>query len=718
MALRFFNPLSATTAHAGIAVGLIVLSLTAGCGGGDSGSDTRKTYSVSLTVNGLAGTGLVVQNNGADNLAIPQDGTYAFAGKLTKKKPYKVSVLTQPIVPEQTCFVEHGEGLIDGGDIDDIHLVCHDNPQLKITAWDGEVMLTWPAIAAGQFNLCTDTQPDHAFSQCNNLTDKVSPMQLVKGLTNGVAYYFTLEALWSDGYKTYSQQTSAQPLAKLNGEVQTAGDGFEVGVASGSLSSAVINDDTARVNAVSDYLKAHKGQFGAAGVDDAAIVFARSSLHSDVVTRGNGEQYTYLTLKQSHQGATVLDAVQYAAFLHVAGNSDQLRRLHGRLYDPSKLPTPPPTDTDTLAATQALVAQLITDYNLSPDSTSFDTTPVIHAGYGYAGFHVTELNTDANGTHSIFEALVDPRQSGARQRLVIGRNTDCTETKPGNDNVESISVGNAITIGDHPITSTRFIRILAIPLADDDGSNLSPITGAEISHWVEEANKTWYPYANIFFLFNETSDMQALNKTILNQQPETPLDKLNYNSLANAVATLQFTDRLVVFFRNNGGRGFSWGPWDSQFVSMPAYTHTGILKPNDDLDGDGIIANDTLLSHELGHYFGLAHTFAETICGFSEPATSDGDRTGQLFDDPADDVADTQADLSDVCKGPGATEGGGYSPSLHCTGGKIWYAGYPWYQPWNNVMSYHDCLPENLSAQQVDAINLTLQHPLRAKHIK
>ena len=67
-------------------------------------------YTIGGTVTGLKGSGLVLQDNGGDNLAIVANGPFAFATQLTSATPYKVTAFTQPTNPSQTCSVTNGTG--------------------------------------------------------------------------------------------------------------------------------------------------------------------------------------------------------------------------------------------------------------------------------------------------------------------------------------------------------------------------------------------------------------------------------------------------------------------------------------------------------------------------------------------------------------------------------------------------------------------------------
>src|SRR5665213_303375 len=73
------------------------------------GSTTAPTtYTIGGTVSGLAGTGLVLQDNAGDNLTIVQNGSFTFPTALVSGAAYAVTVLTQPANPVQTCTVTYG----------------------------------------------------------------------------------------------------------------------------------------------------------------------------------------------------------------------------------------------------------------------------------------------------------------------------------------------------------------------------------------------------------------------------------------------------------------------------------------------------------------------------------------------------------------------------------------------------------------------------------
>ena len=87
---------------------------TGGSGGGTGGSGTGggggtpATFTIGGSVIGLAGTGLVLEDNGSDDLSVAANGAFTF--KVLVSGPYSVVVKTQPTGPAQTCSVANATG--------------------------------------------------------------------------------------------------------------------------------------------------------------------------------------------------------------------------------------------------------------------------------------------------------------------------------------------------------------------------------------------------------------------------------------------------------------------------------------------------------------------------------------------------------------------------------------------------------------------------------
>lgn len=100
---------------------LAILTI-AGCGGGGGGGSAT-LYSIGGTVSGLAGTGLVLQNNGGNNSPVTADGAFALNAPIAKDSTYNVTVYSQPINPAQTCAVTNGSGTATSN-VTNIGVVC------------------------------------------------------------------------------------------------------------------------------------------------------------------------------------------------------------------------------------------------------------------------------------------------------------------------------------------------------------------------------------------------------------------------------------------------------------------------------------------------------------------------------------------------------------------------------------------------------------------
>jgi Galactose oxidase, central domain len=74
------------------------------------GTGTGTGFTIGGTVTGLSGTGLVLQDNGGDNLTVTKSGPFVFPTGIPSGGPYAVTVATQPTNPPQSCSVSGGSG--------------------------------------------------------------------------------------------------------------------------------------------------------------------------------------------------------------------------------------------------------------------------------------------------------------------------------------------------------------------------------------------------------------------------------------------------------------------------------------------------------------------------------------------------------------------------------------------------------------------------------
>ena len=82
--LRVFLRMLANTI---VAVGLV--SVLASCG-----TSPGYSYTIGGTVSGMVGSGMVLQNNGGDDLSISANGSFSFKTALTAETAYDITVKT------------------------------------------------------------------------------------------------------------------------------------------------------------------------------------------------------------------------------------------------------------------------------------------------------------------------------------------------------------------------------------------------------------------------------------------------------------------------------------------------------------------------------------------------------------------------------------------------------------------------------------------------
>ncbi len=88
---------------------------------------TTSTYTIGGTVSGLAGTGLVLEDNGGDNLSVTANGAFTFATKIASGSAYSVTVHVQPSSPSQTCALTNASGTVAGANVSNVTVACTTN---------------------------------------------------------------------------------------------------------------------------------------------------------------------------------------------------------------------------------------------------------------------------------------------------------------------------------------------------------------------------------------------------------------------------------------------------------------------------------------------------------------------------------------------------------------------------------------------------------------
>jgi subtilisin family serine protease len=98
-------------------------------------------FTIGATVTGLLGTGLVLQNNGGDNLNVSANGSFTFATGVPSGGSYSVGVLTAPSNPTQVCAVTNGNGTVASASITNIRVECGFAIGGTVTGLSGSVVL-------------------------------------------------------------------------------------------------------------------------------------------------------------------------------------------------------------------------------------------------------------------------------------------------------------------------------------------------------------------------------------------------------------------------------------------------------------------------------------------------------------------------------------------------------------------------------------------------
>jgi hypothetical protein len=82
-------------------------------------------FTVGGTVNGLVGTGLVLEDHHSLFLEITGDGPFTFTNLPTPSgQPYSVRIFNQPHSPSQVCSVSNGSGTFANANVSDVQVTC------------------------------------------------------------------------------------------------------------------------------------------------------------------------------------------------------------------------------------------------------------------------------------------------------------------------------------------------------------------------------------------------------------------------------------------------------------------------------------------------------------------------------------------------------------------------------------------------------------------
>jgi hypothetical protein len=188
------------------------------------------------------------------------------------------------------------------------------------------------------------------------------------------------------------------------------------------------------------------------------------------------------------------------------------------------------------------------------------------------------------------------------------------------------------------------VHVQTLQCCDDDGGRKCPISLDDVKNQIAVANKI-YSRARLRFVWSPAKDSGLLRNTLINslmaKGADSPKDQRSPGAgtfdqgirECRSIAA-QYPGKLLVLYRwgdhihNQAGGGYSGG--EASWVVMPSPRATN-MGPRG-------------TSHEVGHYFGLTHTFARefgSIADASDFLRNHGDNTS-VFD--GDGLSDTLPD--------------------------------------------------------------------------
>jgi hypothetical protein len=179
------------------------------------------TFTIGGNVSGLTGTGLVLQNNNGDDLAINGNGDFTFATALDDGSNYEVSVLTQPAGPAQNCLAVNSSGTLAGDDVSNVLIDC-DPATVAVSATDGmypdKVLVSWEDTSNETHYLvyrCSEVILATCSLLANTFSD-VTSYDDVSATADGTVYFYNVRACYGSVCTEHGQSDSGNRLGYPN----------------------------------------------------------------------------------------------------------------------------------------------------------------------------------------------------------------------------------------------------------------------------------------------------------------------------------------------------------------------------------------------------------------------------------------------------------------------------------------------------------------------
>jgi hypothetical protein len=229
---------------------LLLPALLAACGSDNkdgNGDGAQTTYTLNVTVAGLIGNGLVLQNNGADYLSITADGEFNFATPLQNGSVYTVSIATQP--SGQVCSVNNGSGTVEGADVRDVVISCPLNAVTPSVSVAGPKLLhfSWNDVGVDHYRLFKNPDGNAGYSQVGgDVTATTVDEEIPVHLTDWVNASYMVQACNAAGDCTdstllsinslmldvigYFKASNLDPDDQFGARVDLSGDGYTLAI--------------------------------------------------------------------------------------------------------------------------------------------------------------------------------------------------------------------------------------------------------------------------------------------------------------------------------------------------------------------------------------------------------------------------------------------------------------------------------------------------------
>jgi 6-phosphogluconolactonase (cycloisomerase 2 family) len=301
--------------------GLALAALTACGGSGGGGGSTTNT--VGGTVSGLAGSGLVLRDNGGDDLPVSASGTFTFATEVALGAAYAVTVFTQPTNPAQACVVTNGSGTMGSGNVTNVAVTCtntytvggmvtgltgsglilqnNGGDDLAVSA-SGAFTFSAGLATAATYAVTVKTQPSSPTQSC--VVTNGSSVIATANVTNvsvecaGVGRFAYVSNAADNTISVYSIDSTTGALAAVGTPVATGASPSAIAGSPDKQHVYVVNETPGNisvysVDATTGALTEIAGSPFAAGTDPQALAFDPSGAYLYVANNGSDNLSAY-----------------------------------------------------------------------------------------------------------------------------------------------------------------------------------------------------------------------------------------------------------------------------------------------------------------------------------------------------------------------------------------------------------------------------------------